>query len=150
MNYFKLSPNVSSKKWKGFLNPQTKLFTETGTLSSIAISNQEEEIHQPLFYKILADGNIPPVNTLGARVIMFDSNIPNIESLIAPGVQLVPVINKETQHQYLMMHLYRHVDCVDWTLSEYEPWPLNYEPSEWEYKKWRFFFKSVIDDKKNP
>lgn len=150
MKYFKLSSNASSKKWMGYLNPQTKLFSKTGAISAIALSNQQGEIHQTLFYKVLTEGKTPPVNTLGSRAIMFDSNIPNIKSLIVPGVQLVSIKNEETQHQYLMMHLYKHVDCVNWDLSEYEPWPKNYEPSEWEYKKGRFFLNPVIDDKKIP
>lgn len=150
MRYFKLNPNVSSRKWKGYLNPKTKLSSESGALSAIAISNMEEEIHQDLFYKVLDRGEVSPVNTLGSRVIMFDSNIPSIDSLKVSGVQLVPIVNEETQHTYLLMHLYKHIDCVNWGLSEYEPWPVNYEPAEWEYKKGRFFISPVIDDKRIP
>lgn len=150
MKYFQLNPNVSSRKWKGYLNPKTRLVGEGGSVSAIAISNMEKKIHQPLFYNVLDEGGISPINTLGSRMIMFDSNITNIESLNVSGVQLVPIVNKETQHTYFMMHLYKHIDCVSWRLSKYDPWPANYQPAEWENKKARFFIKPCIDVEKIP
>ncbi|QIA03427.1 hypothetical protein [Pseudomonas fluorescens] len=144
MKYFKINPNVSSKKWAGYLNPHTKLFEGTKPISSISLSDSDQKITKALSYKPLTDGPIPPINTIGSQFIAFDSNIKGITSIDGDGTQLVSINNSTIQHTYLLMHVYNHIDCVNWNLSEFDPWPENYAPEEWESKRARFFITPVI------
>lgn len=150
MKYFKINPNVSSKKWDGYLNPQTKLFEGTESVSTISLSESDHRITKTLSYKPLTDGPIPPVNTIGSQFIAFDSSINGISSIDGKGTQLVPIKNTTIQHTYLLMHVYNHIDCIDWSLSEFDSWPKNYSPEEWENKRARFFINPVIFSKKIP
>ncbi|MBD8270950.1 hypothetical protein [Pseudomonas fluorescens] len=150
MKYFKVNPNVSSKKWAGYLNPQTKLFDGAEPVSAVSLSDSDKKITKALSYKTLTDGPIPPVNTIGSQFIAFDSNIKNITSIDGEGIQLVPIKNSTTQHTYFLMHVHNHIDCIDWSLSEFDPWPENYSPEEWESKRARFFITPVIYLKKIP
>lgn len=144
MKYFKINPNISSKKWTGYLNPQTKLFEGTNPISTISLSDSDKKITKTLSYRPLTDGPTPPINTIGSQFIAFDSSIKGITNIDGDGTQLVPINNSTTQHTYLLMHVYNHIDCVDWKLSELDPWPENYSPEEWESKRARFFITPVI------
>ncbi|NWB94219.1 hypothetical protein [Pseudomonas agarici] len=150
MKYFKLNPNVSSKKWKGYLNPQAKIFDDTGAISLTSLFDSKSRITKDLFYKPLTNGAFPPVNTIGSQFITFDQDIENISCLDNSGVQLLPIRNTETQHSYLLMHIYTHIDCIEWNLSKIDPWPANYIPEEWESKRARFFIDPVIISEKIP
>lgn len=150
MKYFKMNPNVSSEKWVGYLNPQTKLFNGNEIVSAILLSESSDKITGILFYKSLINGVVPPINTIGSQFITFDSNIKGIGSLDGAGTQLVPIKNIEIQHTYFLMHAYNHIDCIDWNLSKYDLWPENYSPEEWENKRARLFITPVIFAKKIP
>jgi hypothetical protein len=151
MDYFKVGVNPSSKKWRGYLNPDTVLYDESGVaVSSIRLSGRKEKINEVLFYKTLVDGEIPPVNSIGAEFVVFDEGLKGIGELSGSDIQLVDLKNLLSEHHYLLMNVYKFLDCVDWGESEYESWPTNYIPESWEFQKGRFFIKPVLNRKKIP
>jgi hypothetical protein len=150
MKYFKLNPNVTSKKWKGIINPGD-LLHKNKVLDDIELSEKREEITlSPLHYAILTDGKISPVNTIGADFLVFDELIKGLEVLNTSGVQYLPLLNKKLKHHYILMHIYNHIDCVDWTSSDYEVWPEGHNIQEWQNPRGRLFFKPVLVEDKIP
>lgn len=150
MRYFKLNPNVTSKKWKGILD-LGELRHKNKELDEVELAEQKQEIIlTPLHYEVLIAGEISPVNTIGADFLVFDEAIPGLETLHTYGVQYVPLLNKELKHRYILMHVFNHIDCVDWTLSAYEPWPKEKEVKDWQNPRGKFFFKPVLIQEKIP
>lgn len=66
MRYFKLNPNVISKKWKGIVNLGELLY-KNKELNEVELAQKTEEILlSPLHYEVLVAGTIFPVNTIGS------------------------------------------------------------------------------------
>lgn len=150
MRYFKLNPNVTSKKWKGIVN-LGELLHKNKELNEVELAQKTEEIMlSPLHYEVLVAGIISPVNTIGSDFFVFDERIPELETLNTSGVQYLSLLNKKLKHRYMLMHVFNFVDCVDWTLSDYEVWPEGKQVEEWQNPRGRFFFKPVLIQDKIP
>lgn len=97
----------------------------------------------------LREGNIPPINSIGADFILFDASIPNVLSLNEED-NMVVVESKKANNRYLLLNNYKTIDCVDWDLSEVDRWPENTKVADWQNKRGRFFIKPVLRGNKIP
>lgn len=147
MNYYQLSTNLANKKWSGYENPSPYLWDNNEELNELyldEINNNWE--FETLEYRNLKEGKVPPIHSLGCTFILFDADIPNVNSISSSGVQLFPVINKSSLLEYLV----NQVDCVDWERSEVDKWPEGHTLKKWHNKRGRFFIKPVLSKNKIP
>jgi hypothetical protein len=151
MNYYKLDPNPASKKWKGYENPSSYLWNDDEEIKVNLLAELNKKIKiKTLEYRNLTEGKIPPICSIGSAFIIFDANIPNIQSISLSGVQLVPVTNKNSLQKYYLLHLYKQVDCVDWEKSEIDKWTNTVTIQKWHNKRGRFFINPVLIKEKIP
>jgi hypothetical protein len=152
MKYFKLNPNVNSKKWRGCIIPRDELIDDGGNVIPVDfLSLIKIPTNKKLFFKKLRDGYFSPISTIGAKYLLFDSKINKINNISGNGVKLIPISDSEKPEKtYLIMYPFECVDCVNWDLSEIDLWPSGYVPKEWESKRGRFFLKPAIHVNKIP
>jgi len=151
MNYYKMGINPESKKWKGYMNPSSFLLNEKGCeLSSVQLSLTQEEFKGSLYFNILEEGKIPPIISIGSRLIAFNNDIFCAKGINFFGVQLIPIVNVRHNLKYLLMHVFNDVDCVDWECSKIDYWPVGYIPESWESKRGRFFIEPVLYENRIP
>lgn len=80
MNYFKLNPNVTSKKWEGYVN-LGGLFYKGEEVDDVELSNSRTPCaFEPLHYEILLDGKTAPVNTIVAEFFVFDEALQGLDN----------------------------------------------------------------------
>ena len=91
----------------------------------------------------LREGQKAPINSIGADFILFDSSIVDILSLNVDN-NMIAVESKNSDSKYLLLNNFHSIDCVDWDLSEIDPWPKNINPAKWKNKRGRFFIKPVL------
>jgi len=150
MNYFKLNPNVTSKKWEGYVN-LGGLFYKGEEVDDVELSNSRTPCaFEPLHYEILLDGKTAPANTIGAEFFVFDEALQGLDNLLTEHVQFLPISHEKQNVRYRLLHAYKHVDCVDWALSEYEAWPESHVVKEWQNPRGRFFFNPTLSIDKIP
>src|SRR5450830_22447 len=150
MNYFKLNPNVASKKWEGYVN-LGELIYKGEEVDDVELSiSRKPCTMRPLHYDILAAGKTAPVNTIGADFFVFDESLEGLDNLAAENVQYLPITHESQKVRYRLLHAYHHVDCVDWALSKYEAWPEEHVVKEWQNPRGRFFFEPVLIAEKIP
>jgi hypothetical protein len=151
LKYYEMDINPSSKKWKGCININTDLFDKLGhEVNNIDLSEKQSRIRKKLFYKILTDGAITPVTSIGSRFLAFDCQLSGIKKLKCPEIQYLSISNDEKKHEYLLMHIFTHIDCVDWERSEIDRWPIGYVHNEWDNKRGRWFIDPVLIKDKIP
>ena len=61
---------------------------------------------------------------------------------------MIAVESKNSDSKYLLLNNFRSIDCVDWDLSEIDPWPKNIDPAKWKNKRGRFLHQTCL--KKGP
>ncbi|ENY9403735.1 hypothetical protein ACF5F1_004689 [Salmonella enterica] len=151
MNYYKLGINPGSKKWKNYMNPSSFLLDEKGNeLSDVKLSAIQHIFNGTLYFNILKEGEAPPVISIGSRFLAFNESVFCADELDFTGVQLIPLINKNNDFKYMLMHVFNYIDCVDWESSKIDRWPEDYIPEAWESKRGRFFIEPVLYKKKIP
>lgn len=145
MNYYKLGVNPDSGKWKGYMNPSSFLLDEKGNeFSDVKLSRLQGEFSGALYFNILKEGEVPPVISIGSRFLAFNKNVFCADEFDLAGIQLIPLINKGNDFEYMLMHIFNYIDCVDWDGSKIDRWPANYIPEDWESKRGRFFIEPVL------
>ena len=90
-------------------------------------------------YMTLREGNIPPINSIGADFILFDASIPNVLSLNEED-NMVVIESKKANNRYLLLNNYKTIDR----------WPENTKVADWQNKRGRFFIKPVLRGNKIP
>ncbi|EDT6764454.1 hypothetical protein QNC52_004504 [Salmonella enterica] len=151
MNYYKLGVNPESKKWKGYMNPSSFLLDGEGNeLSDVKLSAVQKEFNGDLYFNILKEGKAPPVFSIGSRFLAFNESIFCADNLDVNGVQLIPLINRDSNLKYILMHVFNYIDCVDWEHSKVDRWPVDYIPEIWESTHGRFFIEPVAYKSKIP
>ncbi|NNA73856.1 hypothetical protein HBO13_14525 [Pseudomonas lactis] len=65
-------------------------------------------------------------------------------------MQFLPISHEKQNVRYRLLNAYKHVDCVDWALSEYEAWPESHVVKEWQNPRGRFFFNPTLSIDKIP
>lgn len=151
MSFYKLGIAPESKKWKGFMNPSSFLLDENGNeLSDVKLSAIQNEFDGELYFNILKEGKIPPVISIGSRFLAFNESVFCPNDLDFSGIQLIPLINRDNNLKYMLMHVFNYIDCVDWECSKIDRWPPDYIPDVWESKHGRFFIEPVIYKNKIP
>lgn len=150
MKYFKLNPNVASKKWEGYVN-LGELIYKGEEVDDVELSNSRAPCTlKPLQYEILVPGATAPVNTIGADFFVFDESLKGLDTLATECVQYLPITHENQETRYRLLHAYSHVDCIDWDLSKYEAWPKDHVIMEWQNPRGRFFFEPVLIAEKIP
>jgi hypothetical protein len=152
--YYKLGIESSSKKWEEYENISPYLEINDIELSAKKLLKNPDyfRTEKNLKYENLKDGKIPPVSSLGSSFILFSGLIENISTLDneKKGSNLIPIKNRKSENEYLILNVVNSVDCVDWDLSDIDRWPLNSEIDEWNNKRGRFFIKPVLIKSKIP
>jgi hypothetical protein len=149
--YYKLGINPSSRKWAKYENISSSLWIDSIERTSTKLFNNPDLLREGkhIEYLVIRDGKKPPINSLGADFIMFDTSIEDVLSLNIED-NMVAVESKYTDSRYLLLNNYKSIDCVDWDLSEIDRWPEDKEVAEWQNKRGRFFIKPVLKENRIP
>lgn len=151
MNYYKLGINPASKKWKGYMNLSSFLLDDKGNeLSGVKLSAIQEKFNGVLYFDITSQGKIPPVTPISSRFLAFNDSVFCTDDFDVNGVQPIPIINRDSNLKYILMHVFNYIDCVDWEHSKVDHWPVGYIPETWQSKRGRFFIEPVIYKSKIP
>lgn len=143
--YYKLGINPSSRKWSTYENLSSSLWIDGIEMSSTRLFNYPDLLKGGKHIECLAlrEGQKAPINSIGADFILFDHSIIDIMSLNVDN-NMIAVESKNSDSKYLLLNNFRSIDCVDWDLSEIDPWPKNIDPAKWKNKRARFFIKPVL------
>ena len=153
--FYKLGINPTSKKWAKYENISSSLWVDNIEITSTKLFTEPDLLRngKHIEYMTLREGNIPPINSIGADFILFDASIPNILSLNEED-NMVAVESKKANNRYLLLNNYKSIDCVDWDLSEVDRWPEGTKIADWQNKRGRVFFLTLLKgnkiDPKNP
>ena len=82
--YYKLGINPSSRKWAKYENISSSLWIDSIERTSTKLFNNPDLLREGkhIEYLVIRDGKKPPINSLGADFIMFDTSIEDVLPLI--------------------------------------------------------------------
>lgn len=144
MNYYKLGINSESNKWKGYMNASSFVLDEHGNeLSDVKLASFHGGFDGELYFSLLSEGKVPPVISIGSRLLAFNSNVFKGDGFGVSGANLVRLSGGDGC-DFLLLHVCNYIDCVDWGASKYDSWPSGYVPEEWENMRGRFFIEPVL------